>query len=194
MKIEYVHASKYGNGAKVAEAFRNEMAGAGVEVAVHHVRDVSAKDMPPADLYVFSSPGRMGRPIGSIRRLLKRLQLSEGTRYALLTTEMAPQPDKKTGRMPTEEEICRFQHVRPIMHELLQAKGLGSRSPRRRSTSWACGDRSRTAGNRRSPHTRRCCVARWRSRPERHRRRCPNTCGISSLSDGRRGHAGERDP
>ena len=26
--------------------------------------------------------------------------------------------------MPTEEEICRFQHVRPIMHELLQAKGL----------------------------------------------------------------------
>ena len=124
MKIEYVHASKYGDGAKVAEAFRNEMANAGVEVAVHHVRDVSAKNMPPADLYVFSSPGRMGRPIGSIRRLLKRLQLSEGTRYALLTTEMAPQPDKKTGKMPTEEEICRFQHVRPIMHELLQAKGL----------------------------------------------------------------------
>lgn len=124
MKIEYVHASKYGNGATVAEAFRNEMVGAGVEVALHHVQDVSAKDMPPADLYVFSSPGRMGRPIGSIRRLLKRLQLSEGTRYALLTTEMAPQPDKKTGTLPTEEEICRFQHVRPIMHELLQAKGL----------------------------------------------------------------------
>jgi flavodoxin len=124
MRIEYVHASKYGNGAKVAEAFRNEMAGAGVEIAVHHVQDVSAKEMPPADLYVFSSPGRMGRPIGSIRRLLKRLQLSEGTRYALLTTEMAPQPDKKTGTLPSEEEICRFQHVRPIMHELLQAKGL----------------------------------------------------------------------
>jgi hypothetical protein len=37
---------------------------------------------------------------------------------------MAPQPDKKTGRIPTEEEICRFQKVRPIMHELLQGKGL----------------------------------------------------------------------
>jgi hypothetical protein len=124
MKIEYVHASKFGNGAKVAEAFREEMAGLGVEVAVHHVQDVIAKDLPPADLYVFSSPGRMGRPIGSIRRLLKRLQLPAGARYALLTTEMAPQPDKKTGRMPTEDEICRFQHVRPIMHELLQARGL----------------------------------------------------------------------
>jgi hypothetical protein len=26
--------------------------------------------------------------------------------------------------MPTEEEICRWQRVRPIMHELLEAKGL----------------------------------------------------------------------
>ena len=50
--------------------------------------------------------------------------MPEGTRYALLTTEMAPRPDKRTGRMPTEEEICRFQHVRPKMHELLQARGL----------------------------------------------------------------------
>jgi hypothetical protein len=37
---------------------------------------------------------------------------------------MAPQPDKKTGHMPTEEEICEFQRVRPIMNELLQGKGL----------------------------------------------------------------------
>jgi hypothetical protein len=37
---------------------------------------------------------------------------------------MAPRADKKTGRMPTEEEICRFQHVRPIMNEALQRKGL----------------------------------------------------------------------
>ena len=100
------------------------MADAGIEVAVHHVQDVGPKDLPPADLYVFSSPGRMGRPIGSIRKLLTRLQLPAGTRSALLTTEMAPQPDTKTGRMPTEEEICRFQHVRPKMHELLQARGL----------------------------------------------------------------------
>ena len=26
--------------------------------------------------------------------------------------------------MPTEEEICRFQRVRPIMHERLGARGL----------------------------------------------------------------------
>jgi len=37
---------------------------------------------------------------------------------------MGPKPDKKTGRMPTEEEICKYQKVRPIMNELLQGKSM----------------------------------------------------------------------
>ena len=86
--------------------------------------EVEPAEIPPADLYVFSSPGRMGRPIRSIRRFLKDVRLPRGTKYGVLTTEMAPQPDKKTGQVPTEEEICRFQHVRPIMIEILQHKGL----------------------------------------------------------------------
>jgi hypothetical protein len=85
---------------------------------------VKPTELPPADLYVFSSPGRMGKPIRGMRRFLKDVRLPAGTKYALLTTEMAPRPDKKTGRMPTEEEICRYQRVRAIMHELLQGKGL----------------------------------------------------------------------
>lgn len=124
MKIEYFHASKYGNGAMVAEEFRKDMATRGVDVDVHHIREVKPKELPPADLYVFSSPGRMGKPIRDMRRFLKDVRLPAGTRYAILTTEMGPQPDEKTGRMPTEEEICRFQKVRPIMNELLQGKGL----------------------------------------------------------------------
>jgi flavodoxin len=124
MKIEYFHASKYGNGAMVAEEFRKDMATRGVEVDVHHIREVDPKELSPADLYLFSSPGRMGKPIKDMRRFLKDVRLSAGTRYAILTTEMGPQPDEKTGRMPTEEEICRFQKVRPIMNELLQGKGL----------------------------------------------------------------------
>jgi menaquinone-dependent protoporphyrinogen IX oxidase len=124
VRIEYIHASKYGNGASVAAAFERDMAARGIPVDVHHIDDAKPNDLPAADLYIFSSPGRMGRPIGEMRKFLKRTILPAGTRYALLTTEMAPKPDKKTGRMPTEEEICRFQKVRPIMHEMLQAKGL----------------------------------------------------------------------
>ncbi len=124
MKIEYFHASKFGNGAKVAEEFKALMAAKGVMVNVHHVRDAKPKAMPPADLYLFSSPGRMGKPLGRARRFLKKVALPAGTKYALLATEGAPRPDKKTGRMPTEEEMARWQRVRPVMNEILEAKGL----------------------------------------------------------------------
>ncbi len=124
MNVEYFHASRYGNGAKVAEEFARRMASRGVTVNVHHINDVSAKALPPADLYLFSSPGRMGKPIGGMRRFLKRLDAPAGARYAILTTEGAPLPDKKTGRLPTEEEQARYQRVIPIMSELLQGAGM----------------------------------------------------------------------
>ena len=124
MNVEYIHASKYGNGARVAERFQRLMADRGVLVKVHHIDDANPKALPPADLYVFSSPGRMGRPIGGMRRFLKKLDAPAGARYAILTTEGAPQPDKKTGRLPTEEELAKTQRVIPIMSELLRAAGF----------------------------------------------------------------------
>ncbi len=124
MRIEYLHASKFGNGATVAAEFTRQMATKGSVVHVHHIRELRPTELPPADLYVFSSPGRFGKPIGSMRRFLKKVKLPAGTGYALLSTEAAPKPDKKTGRMPTEEELAKWQRVRPIMNELLQGKGL----------------------------------------------------------------------
>jgi len=124
MKIEYYHASEYGNGAKVAEEFKKVMAARGIEVNVHHVQDVKPKEIPTADLYLFSSPGRMGKPIGGMRHFLKKIDLPSGSPYAILVTELNPQPDKNTGKMPTEEELGRCQLVIPKMIEMLQAKGL----------------------------------------------------------------------
>jgi sulfite reductase alpha subunit-like flavoprotein len=123
MRIQYLHASKYGNGAAVAEEFRRHLAAKGVTVEVHHVREVDPRALPPADLYLFSSPGRMGKPIGAMRRFLKRLRLPVGTRYALLTTEMAPEPDQR-GRVPTDDDFGSCQRVIPHMNEVLQAAGL----------------------------------------------------------------------
>ena len=78
MKIEYFHASKYGNGARVAEEFRKQMAAQGVTVNVHHIRDVRPREMPPADLYLFSSPGRCGKPTWGMRRFLKTARKGPG--------------------------------------------------------------------------------------------------------------------
>jgi len=113
MKIEYFHASKYGNGARVAEEFRKHMAAQGGTVNIHHIREVRPKEMPPADLYLFSSPGRCGRPIWDMRRFLKKVQWPAGTKYAPLTTEM-----------PSPEERAKWQRIIPIMNERLQEKGL----------------------------------------------------------------------
>jgi flavodoxin len=124
MNIAYYHASKFGNGAMVAEEFRKIMAARGITVSVQHVRDANPNDLPKADLYVFSSPGRMGKPKGNARRFLRKVSLEPGTRYAILTTQGAPRPDKKTGKMPTQQEQDRWERVIPIMNELLAAKGL----------------------------------------------------------------------
>jgi hypothetical protein len=125
MNIEYFHASKYGNGTMVAEEFKRLMIAKGtVTVNVHHVRDVRPKEIAPADLYVFSAPGRMGKPIGKMRRFLKKMRLPSGTRCAILTTEGAPRPNAQTGKMPSPEELAKWQRVTPILNEMLQAKAM----------------------------------------------------------------------
>ena len=65
MRIEYSHASKFGNGAMVAAEFEKLMATKGVGVEVHHIREVNPAELSSADLYVFSSPGRFGNRLAA---------------------------------------------------------------------------------------------------------------------------------
>lgn len=123
MRIAYYHASEYGNGAKVAEEFKRIAEARGVTVRIQHVRDVKPKEVTSADLYLFSSPGRFGKPIGGMRKFLKKIDLPPGARYAIIVTELNPQADK-TGEKPTEEELGRCQQVIPAINESLQGKGL----------------------------------------------------------------------
>jgi menaquinone-dependent protoporphyrinogen IX oxidase len=124
MNIEYLHASKHGNGAKVAEEFQRQMAAKGVTVNVHHVKEIKPKEVPPANLYVFSSPGRFGKPIGDMHGFLKKADLTAGTKYAVLVTELAPEPHKAVRIPTTEEELGKCQRVIPVINEMLQKKGL----------------------------------------------------------------------
>jgi len=123
MQIEYFHASKYGNGARIAEEFKTQMAAKGLTVNIHHVKKIKPKEIPPADLYVFSSPGRFGKPIGDMRGFLKKANLPTGAKYAVLVTELAPEPEKAI-RIPNEEELGKCQRVIPMLNEVLQKKGL----------------------------------------------------------------------
>ncbi|MBI0583974.1 MAG: hypothetical protein ISF22_07080 [Methanomassiliicoccus sp.] len=124
MKIELYHASKYGNGAKVADEFKRVMEARGHQVNVYHIDEASVKALPPADLYVFGSPTRFGGPIGAMRRFIKKVDLPPGTKYALFATHGGVAPNKKTGRMPTEEEVNRERKTIPVLEGILAEKGL----------------------------------------------------------------------
>jgi len=124
MKIEFFHASKYGNGLKIAKEFQNQMRTKGHDVSIHHIRDIKPDQVSNAELYIFASPGRIGKPIGSMRRFLKKINLPAKTRYAVISTEIKPKADKKTGKIPSKEEIDKWQRIISTMDDLLQTKDL----------------------------------------------------------------------
>ncbi len=123
MKVEIYHASKYGNGEKVVAYLQGLLVAKGHEAKYRHIRDARPKEMPSADLYVFCAPTRLGKPIGMMRRFLKKARLPEGARYALIATHGEPVPDKKTGKMPSPEEIEKYQQNLPAMEAILKEKG-----------------------------------------------------------------------
>jgi flavodoxin len=124
MKIELFHASHYGNGAKIAEEFQRIMVAKGHQVNIHHINESKPKALPSAELYVFGTPARIGKPIGGMRRFAKKVDLPSGTKYALFATHGAPRPDKKTGKIPAPEELERWYTSIPILTETLNSKGM----------------------------------------------------------------------
>jgi len=124
VRVEIVHASKYGNGKMVAEEIQRSMASKGHQAFVHSYQEVRPKELPPADLYIFGTPARVGKPLGSMRRFIKKVSLPEGTRYALFATHGAPQPNKKTGELPSPQEQERWYTSIPVLTEILSSKGL----------------------------------------------------------------------
>ena len=100
MKIEYFHHSVFGNGVLVAEEFKKLMVARGVTVNVHHIREVSPTELPPADLYLFSSPGRRGKPIKDMRRFLRGDRIARGNDRGRrrASSRMRCCPSRRPGR------------------------------------------------------------------------------------------------
>jgi flavodoxin len=124
LRVELFHASKFGNGEKVSEELKRVLEAEGHQVTVHHIDRVKPKEVQPADLYIIGSPTRFGGPIGSMRKFVKKASLPPGSRYAVFATHTDGAPDKKTGRLPTQEELDRERRTIPELDQLLKDKGL----------------------------------------------------------------------
>jgi len=59
-----------------------------------------------------------------MRGFLKKINLPSGTKYAVLVTELAPEPEKSIRIPATEEELGKCQRVIPVINEMLRKKGL----------------------------------------------------------------------
>ncbi len=123
MKVTIYYESKFGNGKAVVSRLGEMLTTHGINVAVHHINEAEPKELDQADLYVFSSPTRLGKPIGSMKRFLRKARLPNDAKYALIATHLDLRPDKKTGKMPGPDEVAKLERTLPMMEETLTEKG-----------------------------------------------------------------------
>lgn len=89
MKICIAYESKFGNGKGCMEYLQGVMSKKDHDVEMFSVREREPTSLPPADLYIFSSPTQIGSPARKMKKFLKKLEISqEGAKYALVSTHL----------------------------------------------------------------------------------------------------------
>jgi len=92
MKACIVYDSKFGNGKICAEYLESVIRSKGSEAEIFFIRTIKPKSLPPADIYVFSSPTHLGGTPWKMKRFLKKVSPGqEGAKYALMITHMGPE-------------------------------------------------------------------------------------------------------
>ncbi len=97
MKICIAYESKFGNGKGCMEYLQGVMSKKDHDVEMFSVREREPTSLPPADLYIFSSPTQIGSPARKMKKFLKKLEISqEGAKYALVATCLSSNPEANT--------------------------------------------------------------------------------------------------
>ncbi len=91
MKIIVIYESKFGNGKKLSEELVEILKGKGQESEAFSINNVKPKNLPAADIYVFSSPTRVFMLPIRMKLFIKRfIPKKAKAKYALMTTYMDP--------------------------------------------------------------------------------------------------------
>ena len=91
MKIVIMYESKFSNGKKLVEELEEILKGKGQDVEIYSVRDIKPANLPSANIYVFSSPARIGMLPRNMKSFIRKFRLAkEGAKYALMTTYLVP--------------------------------------------------------------------------------------------------------
>jgi flavodoxin len=91
MKISIAYLSKFGNGKLCAEYLESVLRKAEHEAKCFSISDTKPDFLPESDIYVFSTPTHVKSAPFKMKGFLKKFNpKSDGAKYALVTTKMAP--------------------------------------------------------------------------------------------------------
>jgi flavodoxin len=87
MDICIIYHSVFGNGTQCVNELSKILAEDNHSLQTYSIKEIKPREVPPAELYIFSAPTRIGNPIGKMKRFLKSMSVpSEGKQYALIST------------------------------------------------------------------------------------------------------------
>ncbi len=81
-----VYWSRYGHGEKLVEHLSKKLEENDIETKSYKPGDLDPKDMPEADIYVFSSPTEAFRIKRDMRKFMKQIKDMENKNYGVINT------------------------------------------------------------------------------------------------------------
>ena len=95
MNICIAYFSKFGNGKKCVDELSALLEEKGHSVTKVNVQETKPREVPQADLYIFSSPTRGGQPVGKVMGFIKKGAFPEKAGFGIMVTGM----DLSTGAL-----------------------------------------------------------------------------------------------
>ncbi len=86
MECVIVYWSRYGHGKKLIGHLRDRLEENNIETRSFKPDELDPKDMPDADLYIFSSPTEAFRIKRDMRKFMKKLENMEEKKYGIMNT------------------------------------------------------------------------------------------------------------
>ena len=86
MSYVIVYWSRYGNGKKIVDSLSVKLKEKKEETQIFKTDEADPKNMPEADLYVFSAPAEAFNVQKNMRKFMKNLEGMEDKKYAIINT------------------------------------------------------------------------------------------------------------
>ena len=107
MNVYIAYQTKYGNGKKCVEHLKTIIDKKGHNVETASITDIDPASLPKANFYIFSAPTHVGGPPRKMKKFLKKINIVQDSKYALMTTCLDP----KTKTLDIMDDILQNKNI-----------------------------------------------------------------------------------